>query len=74
MEDREIIGGVAFSSIYALSAFGFGWAADRWIRRNIIAAGLVAWSAATAATSSAATAMENTNLVFLIGDPLDKGA
>jgi hypothetical protein len=26
------------------------------------------------ATSSAATAMENTNLVFLIGDPLDKGA
>jgi MFS family permease len=44
-----VIGGLAFSLIYALSAFVFGRAADRWIRRNVIALGLVLWSMATAA-------------------------
>ena len=44
-----MIGGLAFSMIYAASAFVFGRAADRGIRRNVVAVGLVLWSAATAA-------------------------
>jgi MFS family permease len=48
-----IIAGLAFSIIYSVAAFGFGWAADRGIRRNIIAAGLLVWSAATAASGLA---------------------
>ena len=49
-----IVGGLAFSLIYAVSAFVFGRAADRRIRRNVIAVGLVAWSVATAAGAFAA--------------------
>jgi len=48
-----IIGGVAFSLVYAVSSFGFGYASDRSIRRNIIIVGLVVWSAATAASGLA---------------------
>ena len=44
-----IIGGLAFSLVYAVSSFVFGRAADRRIRRNIITLGLVLWSLATAA-------------------------
>src|SRR5512134_640566 len=44
-----VIGGVAFSFIYAISSFAFGRAADRRIRRSIVAFGLVLWSLATAA-------------------------
>lgn len=51
LSDTElgIIGGLAFSAIYAISSFGFGYAADRTIRRNIVVIGLVTWSLATAA-------------------------
>jgi predicted MFS family arabinose efflux permease len=51
LSDTElgVVGGLAFSLIYAISAFFFGRAADRAIRRNVIAVGLIAWSAATAA-------------------------
>ncbi len=48
-----VIGGVAFSLIYAVAAFGFGYASDRRLRRNLIAFGLTAWSIATAATGLA---------------------
>jgi MFS transporter, Spinster family, sphingosine-1-phosphate transporter len=51
LSDTELgmIGGLAFSLIYALSSFVFGRAADSGIRRNLVAIGLVMWSAATAA-------------------------
>lgn len=48
-----IIGGLAFSFVYAIASFGFGYAADRTIRRNIVIVGLVVWSAATAASGLA---------------------
>lgn len=44
-----IIGGLAFSLIYALSSFAFGRAADYRLRTRIIAFGLLVWSLATAA-------------------------
>ena len=52
LSDTElgIIGGLAFSMIYAIAAFGVGRAADRTIRIKVIACGLVVWSAATAAS------------------------
>ena len=48
-----IIGGLAFSVIYAVASFGFGYAADHTIRRNVIVVGLIIWSAATAASGLA---------------------
>ncbi len=48
-----IIGGLAFSMIYAIAAFVFGRAADRTIRTRLIAGGLVLWSAATVASGFA---------------------
>jgi MFS family permease len=44
-----IIGGLAFSLIYAVSSFAFGRAADYGLRTRIIAFGLLVWSVATAA-------------------------
>lgn len=51
LSDTElgVIGGLAFSIIYAVSSFVFGFLADRGSRRNVILFGLVAWSLATAA-------------------------
>lgn len=51
LSDTElgIIGGVAFSLVYALSSFVFGRAADYGRRVRIIAFGLFLWSIATAA-------------------------
>ncbi len=43
-----MIGGIAFSVIYAVSSFGFGRAADYGRRTRITAFGLLLWSAATA--------------------------
>jgi MFS family permease len=48
-----IIGGLAFSLVYAVASFVFGYAADRTIRRNVVVVGLVIWSAATAASGLA---------------------
>ncbi|MFT4569749.1 MAG: putative MFS family arabinose efflux permease [Hyphomicrobiaceae bacterium] len=48
-----VIGGLAFSMIYAIAAFVFGHYADRKIRRNLIAFGLIVWSLATAASGLA---------------------
>ena len=51
LSDTElgVIGGIAFSLIYAVTGFVFGVAADRWIRVYVIAFGLALWSMATAA-------------------------
>ncbi len=48
-----VIGGLSFSVVYAVAAFGFGWAADRYRRRKLIMGGLVVWSLATAASGLA---------------------
>lgn len=55
LSDTElgIVGGLAFSFVYAIASFVFGYAADRTIRRNIVIVGLVVWSAATAASGLA---------------------
>lgn len=44
-----IIGGLAFSLVYAVSSFAFGRAADYQMRTRIVAFGLLLWSVATAA-------------------------
>ena len=48
-----IIGGLAFSLIYALSSFFFGYAADRHMRKYLMAGALVLWSLATMASGLA---------------------
>lgn len=48
-----VISGLAFAGIYALSGFAFGYAADRFTRKYIIAFGLVVWSLATVASGLA---------------------
>ncbi len=55
LSDTEIgiVSGVAFSLIYAVAAFVFGYLADRASRRLVILFGLVCWSAATAASGLA---------------------
>ncbi len=44
-----VVGGLAFSLIYAISGFAFGQAADHYLRVRVIAFGLTVWSLATAA-------------------------
>ncbi len=44
-----IVGGLAFSLIYAVTGILFGIAADRYVRVYVIAFGLTVWSLATAA-------------------------
>jgi MFS family permease len=55
LSDTElgVISGLAFSLIYAISSFGFGYAADRYLRKRVIAVGLLIWSVATAASGLA---------------------
>lgn len=55
LSDTELglIGGLAFSLIYAVAAFVFGFLADRSSRRAVIIFGLVCWSIATAASGMA---------------------
>src|SRR5262249_48684276 len=44
-----IVGGLAFSSIYAVSSFFFGYAADRGVRKHVMAGALALWSLTTMA-------------------------
>jgi len=55
LSDTElgIISGLAFSLIYAVAAFVFGFLADRSSRKWVILFGLVCWSLATAASGLA---------------------
>ena len=48
-----LLQGFAFALFYTFLALPMGWLADRYSRRNIIAIGIVAWSAMTALCSSA---------------------
>jgi len=48
-----VISGLAFSLIYAVAAFVFGYLADRNSRKIVILFGLVSWSLATAASGVA---------------------
>jgi MFS transporter, Spinster family, sphingosine-1-phosphate transporter len=43
----------AFFVVHALATLPFGWAADRFDRRHIMGAGVIAWSAATLGTAYA---------------------
>lgn len=45
----SLLQGIAFASVYTLLGLPFGWLADRKNRRNLIAGGLVIWSAMTVA-------------------------
>lgn len=55
LTDTELglVSGLAFSLIYAVAAFVFGFLADRRSRRLVIVFGLVCWSVATAASGMA---------------------
>lgn len=55
LTDTELglISGPAFTLVYAMAAFLFGYLADRSSRRVVILVGLVLWSAATAASGFA---------------------
>jgi MFS family permease len=48
--DTEIglLGGLAFAVFYTLMGLPFGWMADRYSRRNVIAFGVAVWSVMTA--------------------------
>ena len=45
--------GFAFSIFFSVMAMPFGWAVDRWNRRNLVLAGLIVWSLATAVSGLA---------------------
>jgi MFS family permease len=55
LSDTEmgLIGGLAFSLVYAVAAFLFGYLADRSSRRAVVLFGLGCWSMATAASGLA---------------------
>ena len=44
-----LVSGLAFVLFYAILGVPIAWAADRWSRRNIVAAGLAFWSLMTGA-------------------------
>ena len=50
LTDTELglIGGLAFTLLYALAAIPLGWATDRFNRKMVISAGIFVWSVATA--------------------------
>jgi predicted MFS family arabinose efflux permease len=50
----SLLQGAAFAVLYACAGVPLGRVADRWPRRNVIAAGVVIWSAATIACGLAA--------------------
>ena len=45
--------GPAFMVVYSIAGLPLAWFADRWNRRNLIAAGLACWSVITAITGAA---------------------
>ncbi len=48
-----LLGGIAFAIFYGTIGIPLGWLADRYSRRNIVAAGIAVWSLATAITGLA---------------------
>ena len=57
----------AFFTVHALTTIPFGWAADRWDRRRILALGIIAWSLATLASAYAVGYLSLAVLIGLIG-------
>jgi len=49
LSDTELglIGGLAFTLVYALAAIPLGWATDRFSRKHVITGGIFIWSLAT---------------------------
>lgn len=62
-----LVSGLAFILFYSIMSVPIAWAADRWNRRNIIAAGLAFWSVMTLATGWVANIWQLTLTRFLMG-------
>lgn len=62
-----LVSGLAFVLFYSLMSMPIAWAADRWNRRNIIAAGFAFWSFMTMATGWVANIWQLTLARFLMG-------
>ncbi|MGO8828605.1 MAG: spinster family MFS transporter [Steroidobacteraceae bacterium] len=62
-----LVSGLAFVLFYSLLGVPMAWAADRWSRRNIIAAGFLFWSAMTALTGFVANIWQLALARFLMG-------
>ncbi|MEP7349777.1 MAG: MFS transporter [Sphingorhabdus sp.] len=62
-----LVSGLAFVLFYSIMGVPIAWAADRWSRRNIIAAGFAFWSLMTLATGWVANVWQLTAARFLMG-------
>jgi MFS family permease len=62
-----LVSGLAFVLFYSIMGVPIAWAADRWSRRNIIAAGLAFWSLMTLATGWVTNIWQLTVARFLMG-------
>jgi MFS family permease len=62
-----LISGLAFVLFYSILGIPIAWAADRWNRRNIIAAGLAFWSLMTFLTGSIGNIWQLAVTRFLMG-------
>jgi len=62
-----LVSGLAFVLFYSIMSVPIAWAADRWNRRNIIAAGFAFWSFMTLATGWVANIWQLAITRFLMG-------
>jgi MFS family permease len=62
-----LVTGLAFVLFYSLLGIPLAWAADRWSRRNIIAAGFLFWSLMTALTGFVSNIQQLAAARFLMG-------
>ncbi len=62
-----LVSGLAFVLFYSLLGVPIAWAADRWNRRNIIAAGIAFWSVMTLASGWVANVWQLAIVRFLMG-------
>lgn len=62
-----LVSGLAFVLFYAILGVPIAWAADRWNRRNIIAAGFAFWSLMTALTGYVGNIWQLATARFLMG-------
>jgi MFS family permease len=62
-----LVSGLAFVLFYSLLGIPIAWAADRWSRRNIIAAGFAFWSVMTAVTGFVGNIWQLALTRFLMG-------
>lgn len=62
-----LVSGLAFVLFYSIMGVPIAWAADRWNRRNIIAAGFAFWSLMTLLTGFVTNIWQLTMARFLMG-------